>query len=663
MRPSLVAPSTLALLLAAACGDTAQPAPSAPAAAPAEPSALVAHLRARFVVQPEGVPDLPGRERPRAEPFALLKASDVLSFFRDGEHLTAKLPASNVLRPAKVRLPVKASGAFEVTDKVGGVSMRVRLLGASDATADARDGYATYRGALGGADVVHRVHAEGTEDHVHFANRPEKEELRYRVSVDAVAGLRLTSNVLELLDQAGCPRLRMTAPLALGADGEKVVPTVAVEGCAVDTSPAAPWERARVRPGASECEVVVKWQARVYPVLVDPGWVTTGSLATARAGHTASVLPDGTVLVVDGNGNGGVLASAERWSGGSGGTFSAAGTLATARHEHTASVLPDGMVLVVGGSGKGGHFASAEKWSGGAFSAAGSMYNPRFSHTASVLPDGTVLVVGGYGQLGSLASVEKWSGGGFSAAGTLTNARHQHTASVLSDGTVLVVGGYGQVGSLASAEKWSGGGFSAAGTLTNARYAHTASVLPDGTVLVVGGIGESGYVASAEEWSGDGLSAGTLVTPRFAHTASVLPDGTVLVVGGYGQSNYLASAENVVGRRVQRGGHAGHRAPSPHRERAPGRHGARCRRPRAELPRERGVVLRRNHAVRRRCLLQLRLRWSMRGVQLRENRPARRHLRPCSCRNRSRRRMRGRRRPLRREQRPLRRRGRLPEVR
>src|SRR5205809_6157834 len=79
-------------------------------------------------------------------------------------------------------------------------------------------------------------------------------------------------------------------------------------------------------------------------------WTATGSLNTARASHTASLLPNGNVLVAggyDSNGNF-YLANAELYDPASG-TWTATGSLNTGRFLHTATLLPNGMVLVAGG--------------------------------------------------------------------------------------------------------------------------------------------------------------------------------------------------------------------------------------------------------------------------------------------------------------------------
>ena len=84
----------------------------------------------------------------------------------------------------------------------------------------------------------------------------------------------------------------------------------------------------------------------------------------ARQSHTATVLPDGRVLVVGGGADGGPLDSAEMRDPVSG-TFSPTAPLAAARAWHTATLLPDGRVLVVGGGDVDsdvGALASAELW-------------------------------------------------------------------------------------------------------------------------------------------------------------------------------------------------------------------------------------------------------------------------------------------------------------
>jgi N-acetylneuraminic acid mutarotase len=81
------------------------------------------------------------------------------------------------------------------------------------------------------------------------------------------------------------------------------------------------------------------------------------------------------------------------------GNWTTTGSMHHARGLHTASVLPDGKVLVSGGS-KDNHYAnglkSAELYdpSTGKWTNTSSMYYLRWSHTASVLENGNVLVVG-----------------------------------------------------------------------------------------------------------------------------------------------------------------------------------------------------------------------------------------------------------------------------
>ena len=93
--------------------------------------------------------------------------------------------------------------------------------------------------------------------------------------------------------------------------------------------------------------------------LYDPAtgyWTPTGSLATARYGHTATLLPNGKVLVAGGYNYAERqhlhLASAELYDPATG-AWTPTGSLATARIYHTATLLPNGQVLVAGGNATG----------------------------------------------------------------------------------------------------------------------------------------------------------------------------------------------------------------------------------------------------------------------------------------------------------------------
>src|SRR5262249_56054413 len=89
-------------------------------------------------------------------------------------------------------------------------------------------------------------------------------------------------------------------------------------------------------------------------------WTATGSMATARANHTATLLLNGQVLVAGGYDFPNLLASAELYDPATG-VWAATGSMATARSLHTATLLPNGKVLVVGNYGfPGPPLASAE---------------------------------------------------------------------------------------------------------------------------------------------------------------------------------------------------------------------------------------------------------------------------------------------------------------
>src|SRR5439155_20786056 len=174
--------------------------------------------------------------------------------------------------------------------------------------------------------------------------------------------------------------------------------------------------------GLRPASLLLAWRIAVRLVLLGAGlaliqpcagqsgtWTATGSLGTARAGHTATLLPNGKVLVTGGlvDFAGHVIASAELYNPASG-TWTATGSHRTARVSHTATLLPNGKVLVAAG---GEDRRSAELYdpASGTWAATGSLVTARDFHTATLLPNGKVLVVGDAGTDGlSVGSAEMY---------------------------------------------------------------------------------------------------------------------------------------------------------------------------------------------------------------------------------------------------------------
>lgn len=290
-----------------------------------------------------------------------------------------------------------------------------------------------------------------------------------------------------------------------------------------------------------------------------------GPLDQARWGHSATLLPDGRVLIVVGWRDGGPITAAEVWDSETL-TFSPGGSLNDARGENTTAVLlPDGRVLVVGGGFIGGLVGTAEVWDPetATFSRAGALAEmtpahplaePRAEYTATLLQDGRVLFIGGghvldpdrIGEFRDDPRAEIWdlASMSFGRAGSLAEGRWEHTATRLPDGRVLVIGGWRGNAEpidhwLASAELWdpTTQTFSPAGSLIAARRGHRATLLADGRVLVVGGSGIGHSPVEPELWDPATQTfspVGSLAEAPHADSATLLPDGRVLVIGSTG---------------------------------------------------------------------------------------------------------------------------------
>ena len=258
-----------------ACDVSVQP--RAQAETPVRAStALVATMRARFHrtgASPLGIPFASAPLSPGEAPIVF-----------DGG-LQAPLDVARQTSPVDTqlvdtKLPGLADRPLAIRDRLSGIGLEASLFGAREVSAEIEDGLLVYRRALGEADLVRRVLADGVEDFVHLPTRPTDASIRWSISLSGpVKGLRLVGGIVEMLDERGTPRLRIGRPYVYGADGTRVDATSAIEGCSFDTSAAAPWGRPIVSPGSDHCTLRVSWLADSvrYPALVDPTFTATGS--------------------------------------------------------------------------------------------------------------------------------------------------------------------------------------------------------------------------------------------------------------------------------------------------------------------------------------------------------------------------------------------------
>jgi N-acetylneuraminic acid mutarotase len=289
-------------------------------------------------------------------------------------------------------------------------------------------------------------------------------------------------------------------------------------------------------------------------------WMSAGTMATTRLDHTATLLPNGKVLVVGGLDTSfpsNSLASAELYDPKTR-AWSSAASMAIGRARHTATLLPDGRVLVVGGLSvtlrDGGLFPNQpvgaeiydpaiDRWS-----RTGPMSSDRLDHTATLLHDGRVLIAGGLDSNNasrSDAEIYDPKQNLWVAVASMTTGRELQTATLLANGDVLLVGGqapetdpsypYGVIPTATSdvyapgVDRWS-----PVASMSAPRIEHTSTLLRNGTVLVVGNAVPGTSRAEVYDPTRNRWSSISEPMHRYHHTATQLPDGRVLVVGGYG---------------------------------------------------------------------------------------------------------------------------------
>jgi len=198
--------------------------------------------------------------------------------------------------------------------------------------------------------------------------------------------------------------------------------------------------------------VGIGWTFLAETEVYDPAsntFTKTKNMSAARESHTATLLKDGNVLITGGHQGRRsaitIYSSAEIYNP-TNGTFTATANLTMKRHKHDATLLDDGTVLIVGGSD--------ERDSRGAYTTA-EIYNPKtktfakigemnlsrykLQGTTVLLKNGKILIAGGAAQAEIFNPATKTFD---VAAGKFETARLFATATLLQNGQVLIVGGY-----------------------------------------------------------------------------------------------------------------------------------------------------------------------------------------------------------------------------
>lgn len=284
-----------------------------------------------------------------------------------------------------------------------------------------------------------------------------------------------------------------------------------------------------------------------------PSWRAAGDTAAEHVDQTATLLADGTVLVVGGHDNNGRIPSGDELFDPASGRWQPARS-GVPRAGQAAVRLDDGRVLVVGGGVSTGGapyevVASCELYDPrtGTWATAAPMSVPRYHPTLTVLPDSRVLAAGG-GSGGDIVSAGAElfdpSTGRWTEAPPMSTPRLDASAVLLHTGQVLVAGGEAtanEASSLSSAElfDYRTNRWTPAPSMYNAHAAAISAILPDGTALVAGGYdyaGGFGIATGASEFydpvNGRWSAGPPLQLARGEAGFARLTDGSVLAVGG-----------------------------------------------------------------------------------------------------------------------------------
>ncbi len=279
--------------------------------------------------------------------------------------------------------------------------------------------------------------------------------------------------------------------------------------------------------------------------LYDPAshsFTYTGKLHVGRCGQTATLLSGGKeVLITGGNNDQDHLASAELYDVQSG-QWTKLPDMLTGRQGHQAFLLKNGKVLIIGGAADASLPVELFDPVSRRFEKAGySPVDAAGSATAVKLTDGRILLAGGTwdrqpSQKGMIYDPQT---NRFMATGDMTVVRYKTGSALLPDGKVLIIGGSNNrdwKGKYSSTELFDPktNTFSRGPEMNFQRFKLWQSIvtLKNGSVVVIGG---DQHIETLRTGNDNFAVTGSFDQPLYFATATLLPSsGEVLVAGGYG---------------------------------------------------------------------------------------------------------------------------------
>jgi hypothetical protein len=215
------------------------------------------------------------------------------------------------------------------------------------------------------------------------------------------------------------------------------------------------------------------------------------------------------------------------------------------RAAHSATLLPNGKVLITGGFKKGPdtysqlYSATTEIFDPATyrFTYSGSLHIARCGQTATLLQGGKeVLITGGNNDRPRLASAELYdvATGQWTRLPDMNAGREGHQAVLLRNGKVLILGGTGDARTAIELYDPAVRRFEK-GAPAPCDCSGTVVPLPDGRILIAGGVQDRQLTRQAMTYdpaTNRFTRVGDMTIVRYKTAAAILPDGKAILIGG-----------------------------------------------------------------------------------------------------------------------------------